>query len=429
MAMQRKGAIEVLGGWCFILSLALVCGMDARPTRPVVERLRDTARTIERDAGPMEETNAAGPMERDARPRESNSRLVETISQPSRAPMPPSPSLSSPPPSYLTVHSSKYWTRLDSDLPEESDSTGLYHLTSSTTLFSQEDGMEFASKVHRERIVHLSAGCGRGKNRIATLSDGTKMCCRYRDVQWKEVRGEFYSYHFNNLLGLFNAPPATLLRVNLSSPQWDEVVGEVLEAGWTDHATIVVTLFVEDLEGETFPLVLRNMETVVTNNAMTGASPAEKERLLQWSDLVIFDFIVGHSDRIFNSLFNLQWNNKMLQRPVHNLLKTKERKKLLLFDNESGFWFGYKMKGSHYQLQEKFLKNLCIFRSKTIKIVRSLLYSNGDLVSASEGLEDYIKKMDVRSYNMVEPLQSDQSQEFETRLKLVLEQVDKCRGI
>ncbi len=125
------------------------------------------------------------PMERDARPRESNSRLVETISQPSRTPMPPSPSLSSPHlPSYLTVHSSKYWTRLDSDLPEESDSTGLYHLASSTT---QEDGMEFASKVHRERIVHLSAGCGRGKNRIATLSDGTKMCCRYRDVMTVET--------------------------------------------------------------------------------------------------------------------------------------------------------------------------------------------------------------------------------------------------
>lgn len=328
----------------------------------------------------------------------------------------------------------RFWTRWDSDAeivqnPNEEDST----------VFTAEDGVNFALKMHKDRIVSLTAGCGRGKNRLGTLADGTKFCCRYRELQWRDIRGEFYAYHLNNLLEIYNAPPATLLKVNFSSPQWGGVADSARDAGWSNRMTIIATLFVEELVEESFPPVLTKSDNaIVTNEYLNSASPEERSLIMQWSDLLVFDFIVGHSDRVFNSLFNLQWNNLMLQRPVHNLLKTKRSQKLILFDNESGFWFGYKMgwrEPSNFEMQERFLKKMCIFRDRTLQRLRYLLRGNETvspasgvaLESPSQRLDRYIKDTDLGSFQMVEPLGAEQRQEFESRLRLVLKQVGKCR--
>lgn len=316
------------------------------------------------------------------------------------------------------------WTRLNSD--EMASRTDESHNVGSNKFFTLEDGLDFISKIHKDKFVSLKRGCGRGKNMLATLSDGTKVCCRYRDIQWRYIRGEFYSYHLNNFLGLFNAPPASLVKVNYSSPQWEAVADEAKEAGWKDHATIVVNLFIEELTDENFPLVLRD-DITVTQDHTNGISKSEKDRLLQWSDLIIFDFIVGHNDRIFCNLFNLQWNNKMMKKPVHNLLKRRKDNKLFLFDNESGFWMGYaigRKEPSKYELQARFLKKMCVFRDETIKRVKYLLHK-GD--SPSKWLQNYIKKMDRRSFQMIQSLDSNEKEEFESRLKLVIEQVKKCK--
>lgn len=331
----------------------------------------------------------------------------------------------------------EFWTRWDSDRDnvQEVDSEH------GSGIFSAEDGSIFASKLRREKVVSLGIGCGRGKNRLATLADGTRFCCRYREVQWRDIRGEFYAYHLNNLLGLHNAPPATLIKVNFSSPQWQGVASLARDAGWSDHATIIATLFVEDLVPETFPPVLtRSDSQLVTKEYLNSVSSKEQSRILQWSDLVVFDFVVGHSDRIFNSLFNLQWNKRMLQRPVHNLLKTKHGEKLLLFDNESGFWMGYKMgwkEASKYEMQERFLKKMCVFRDRTLQRLGYLVHGNqtvaptpgadvGDAESPSQRLDRYIKDADLKSFQMVELLGREQRQEFESRLRLVLKQVETC---
>lgn len=328
----------------------------------------------------------------------------------------------------------QFWTRWDSDdeiarNPHEDDSS----------VFTAEDGVEFSSKMRKDKIVSLTAGCGRGKNRLGTLADGTKFCCRYRELQWREIRGEFYAYHLNNLLGIYNAPPATLLKVNFSSPQWRGVADSAREAGWSNHMTVVATLFMEELAAETFPPVLtKSDDAVVTNEYLNGASAEEKSRIMQWSDLLVFDFIMGHSDRVFNSLFNLQWNKHMLQRPVHNLLKTKQGQKLLLFDNESGFWLGYKMgwrEASKFEMQERFLKKMCVFRDRTLQRLRYLLRGNetvspdsgADLESPSQRLDRYIKETDLGSFQMVEPLGAEQRQEIDSRLRHVLKQVEKCQ--
>lgn len=297
-------------------------------------------------------------------------------------------------------------------------------------LFTLEDGINFAMKVRSHKITSLETGCGRGKNRLAMLDDGTKVCCRYRDLQWREIRGEFYSYHLNNLLGLYNSPPAVLVKVNYSSPQWELVTSSLKEALWMDHSTIVITLFVEDLTEEAIPQVLRKKNTLISNGDLNELSLPEQNRLLQWSDLIVFDFVIGHSDRIFNTLLNLQWYAKMLDRNVHNLWKTKRNNQFLLLDNESGFWMGYKLgweEEKMFEMQENFLAKLCVFRSSTVNRIKHLIHGNGDLGSARERLKRYISNVDPQSFQKLESLNLKQGQEFESRLKQVEEQIEKCK--
>jgi len=45
--------------------------------------------------------------------------------------------------------------------------------------------------------------------------------------------------------------------------------------------------------------------------------------LLQWSDLVVFDYITGNLDRMVSHLHSLQWDNDAMKRPVHNLMQDK----------------------------------------------------------------------------------------------------------
>ena len=328
----------------------------------------------------------------------------------------------------------EFWTRWDSDTEIAQDTD-----PQASSVFTTKDGADFGLKMHKDRIVSLVEGCGRGKNRLGMLADGTKFCCRYRELQWREIRGEFYAYHLNTLLGLHNAPPATLLKVNFSSPQWSGVVNSARKAGWSNHVTIVATLFVDELVPEKLPSVFAESDSaLVTEDYLKSVSPEEKSRILQWSDLIVFDFVMGHSDRIFNTLFNLQWNELMLQKPVHNLLKTKRGNKLLLFDNESGFWFGYKIgwrEASKLEMQGRFLKRMCVFRPRTLQSLRYLLHGDGTTTpgtgatseSPSQRLDRYIKGIDLRSFQMVEPLDIKSRSEFESRLRLVLKQVEMCQ--
>lgn len=305
------------------------------------------------------------------------------------------------------------------------------HVETSAKLFTLEDGINFAAKVRSHKVTSLERGCGRGKNRLAVLDDGTKVCCRYRDLQWREIRGEFYSYHFNNMLGLFNSPPAVLVMVNYSSPQWELVTDSLKEALWMDHSTIVITLFVEDLTKEAIPQALRKANNLVGEGDTNDLSLSELDRLMQWSDLIVFDFVIGHSDRIFNTLLNLQWYSEMMDRNVHNLWKTKKSRRFLLLDNESGFWMGYKLgweDKKKFEMQERFLTKLCVFRTSTVNRIKYLIRGNEDFGSATERLERYILNADPQSFQMLESLNLKQGQEFEARLKGVEKRIEECKA-
>ena len=299
-------------------------------------------------------------------------------------------------------------------------------------LGSENAGRAFVEKVHSLRVASLEKGCGRMKNMLAMLEDGTRVCCRYRD-NGSELRGEIFSYYLNGLLGLWNAVPATAVSVNMSSEQWVGVQEAATEAGWKDGAVIVMSFFVENTEEEYMLSPFKNDRSPTltashfTDVSLTGV---EKRRLVQWSDMILFDFLIGHTDRLFNTLLNLQWNRRMMEYPVHNLKKTKSSSNLVLFDNESGLGIGFtaaQQNQEYYRLQSFFLKRLCAFRRDTIKALLELASVKGSPPSAV--LTSYIQEVDPNSYAILPKWKTMSQTEFNSRVLTAQMRLDECAAL
>ena len=313
---------------------------------------------------------------------------------------------------------SVFWSKeLDSEL-------------SRSNLFSYKGGQDFSAKVHSEMVVKLETGCGRPRNLLATLADGTVVCCRYRENQFRELRGDLYSYHLSGYLGLWNVPPTAIVSVNFSSKQWSRVAARAKEEGWKDGSVVAMSLFVNDLSDVYIPPLLRDImhknETITRDSlAAINLGRSQQRELMQWSDMALFDFFIGHTDRIFNTLYNYQWNKNMMEKKVHNLLKTSDGR-LVLIDNESGFWMGYAMGAKdplRYALQEQLLGKFCIFHKSTVERIESLTQGNSKMATK---LEDYIKMADLQSFKLMEPLNLIQRTEFDSRVSISRELIDEC---
>lgn len=92
--------------------------------------------------------------------------------------------------------------------------------------------------------------------------------------------------------------------------------------------------------------------------------------LAQWSDLVIFDYLIAHLDRVVNNMYNYQWNPEIMEAPAHNLAKDQHSELLLFLDNESGLLHGYRLLNKYQAYHSLLLQNICIFRRSTIDQVR-----------------------------------------------------------
>lgn len=293
------------------------------------------------------------------------------------------------------------------------------------SLFDSDRGREFLTHVRTKRVVQLQRGCGRMKNRMATFEDGTKACCRYRD-SLRDLRGDIYAYHLSGLMELWNTPPVAVVKADFSGKQLERVIEDAKDAGWMDGGYFIMSLYVNDLGEEYIPNVFKKVDSKLTSASVDNCTDEEKVNLMQWSDMVVFDFLLGHVDRIFSHLINLQWNSKMMDRAVYNLEKT-DSGTLVLLDNESAFWMGYmsgRSKASNYALQLEFLKRTCLFRESTVAAVNKLLSSaRPDII-----LEEFVKAHDPFSYEAMPKLNMREREDFKLRLQAVVEQVQTCGG-
>ena len=300
-------------------------------------------------------------------------------------------------------------------------------------LFSEEDRSTLAKKMRKLKVVSLEPGCGRMKNRLATLEDGTLVCCRYRE-NGNQLRGDLYAYYFNRLLGIWNVPATVAVKLDLTGKQWHNVSKEAKQAGWKNGVSIIASQVIGDLEDEYFPPELLNTSAAVPLTAQVSLSTSSHgmKRLMEWTDMITFDYIIGHNDRLFNALLNSKWNSHMMEKPVHNLKKMTSSSDLVLLDNESGFDFGYvvaQQKEEYRRLQIVFLERICVFRRPTISALTKLgrdTDSGGGTPSPSAQLEDYIRRIDLQSFTAVRKWRTQSQTEFDARVRRTLERVHDC---
>ena len=295
-------------------------------------------------------------------------------------------------------------------------------------LFTEKVARAFMTKVHSLRVITLEKGCSTSKhrNRLATLEDGTHVCCRTNNI------GNVYSYHLNRLLGLWNIPPVTAVKLNLTSDQWSSVQEVARLARWRDGSIMLVELFVDDLKEENILPYFTENSTSVLSVPMVYTlplAPVEKRRMIQWIDMILFDFLIGHTDRVFHNLYHHH-----MDKPVKNLYKTPSSQ-LLLIDNECAFACGYpggmyniKPSPRKYGLQASMLRRTCAFRGQTLK---ALLRVNGS--SPFTVLQKYVEETDPYIYSVVGPVRKRILETLDTamseRVQEIVDRLKECQSV
>ena len=216
-------------------------------------------------------------------------------------------------------------------------------------------------------LKQINPGCGRMENRVGILSDGSRICIRYR-INFEQIQGEVYSHFLSKLLGIRNVLEPKLLLINQTGDFWRRI--NIKENSWDNMKVVTATKFIKNT------LPVRLPDAVLKGNFRIGLSTSFcgldnktnmgiKMFLFQWSDLVIFDYLIGNFDRVVSNMFNLQWYSRSMVEPIENLMQLKNGM-LLFIDNEEGFSHGYRLLDRYEGFLVKLIQNMCIFRKETV---------------------------------------------------------------
>ncbi|XP_029379011.1 four-jointed box protein 1 [Echeneis naucrates] len=238
--------------------------------------------------------------------------------------------------------------------------------------FTKEYARDWRERARAYRIVKLEPGCGRISNQLATFADGSKACVRY-GINADQVQGETLTYYLASLLGITNLPPLVLSQVNRDSEQWAAVSSRVDGLQWSDRAVVSLTEWVSNLTGVVTPAPLRQessgLHPVLAE--LRNKTTAELLELMQWSDLIMFDYLTANFDRLVSNLFSLQWDSRVMERDTNNLLQTP-RGDLVFVDNEAGLVHGFRVLNMWEKYHSTVLSSVCVFRKRTTQRVMEL---------------------------------------------------------
>ncbi|XP_039147604.1 extracellular serine/threonine protein kinase four-jointed [Drosophila simulans] len=322
------------------------------------------------------------------------------------------------------------------------------------------------------RVVRLEQGCGRMQNRMVVFADGTRACARYRQ-NTDQIQGEIFSYYLGQLLNISNLAPSAATVVDTSTPNWAAALGDITQAQWKERRPVVLTRWLSDLEPAGIPQpfqplerhlnkhdvwnLTRHMqserqaqsqphgllkrlgaasspgsahqsnaieETGTGTETANGALVQRLIELAQWSDLIVFDYLIANLDRVVNNLYNFQWNADIMAAPAHNLARQSASQLLVFLDNESGLLHGYRLLKKYEAYHSLLLDNLCVFRRPTIDALRRLRAAG-----AGRRLRDLFERTTSAGVRDVLPSLPDKSVKILVeRIDRVLGQVQKCQG-
>ncbi|XP_055952559.1 extracellular serine/threonine protein kinase four-jointed-like [Argiope bruennichi] len=253
-------------------------------------------------------------------------------------------------------------------------------------------------------VLKVEEGCGRMQNRLVTLAEGGKSCCRYRHNN-DQIQGEIFSFYLGRLLGIRNLSPSSLALVDARTRRWSSAASQIALAQWSSERPVVLTQFVENLQPAYIPQHFREKDKRRLHpifQDLGNLTASDISELVQWTDLVVFDYLTANLDRVVNNLYNERWNPGMMKQPTHNLAKTPEG--LLLFlDNESGLLHGYRLLEKYEHFHRALLDGLCVFKKDTVDAVDKLHHGNvGHLLKKSflendPGMFDWLPFLPDRS--------------------------------
>ncbi|CAJ1057418.1 four-jointed box protein 1 [Xyrichtys novacula] len=238
--------------------------------------------------------------------------------------------------------------------------------------FTEEYAQAWRDRARTQPVVKLEPGCGRISNQLATFADGTKACVRY-GINADQVQGETLTYYLASLLGITNLPPLILSQLSADSEQWDAVRARIDGLQWSDGAVVSLTKWVSNLTGVVTPAPLRQESSGLhpVLHELWNKTTAELLELMQWSDLIIFDYLTANFDRLVSNLFSLQWDSRVMERDTNNLLKTP-RGDLVFIDNEAGLVHGFRVLNMWEKYHSTVLSSVCVFRKRTTQRVAEL---------------------------------------------------------
>lgn len=211
--------------------------------------------------------------------------------------------------------------------------------------------------------------------------------------------GEVLSFYLARLIQVVRVPPSTLARPD--HPRWVAAAPQMERAGWGNAPVVVLTPWLPGLVRDHMPVSLLNALTTNTTLGLTTeevgegtekdtripslreASEGELVRLLQWSDLLLFDFLTANYDRVAYMLdaAEEEGRSEVLAGTVHNLVRNRATGGLWLLDNESGLVDGYTLlygRGDPAQatrfaaFHRRLLRTMCVFRRTTVEAVLGL---------------------------------------------------------
>lgn len=267
-------------------------------------------------------------------------------------------------------------------------------------------------------VVKIEEGCGRMQNRLVTFRDASKACARYR-LNTDQIQGDIFSYYLARVLNVSNIPPTILARVDALSSKWRTVHLQLSLAQWADSKLVVLTQYINGLMPAHIPSEFREegRRLEPTLASLGSKSTSELCELVQWSDLIVLDYLTANLDRVINNMFNRQWNDQMMSNPAHNL-EQKADGSLVFLDNESGLFHGYRLLDKYSAFHRTLLQSLCVFRSSTAETIKRLHQSSsiGDelhsLFTSSEAFHKYLPAIPEKNLKILQQRLGDVNQQI-----------------
>ncbi|EDW01839.1 extracellular serine/threonine protein kinase four-jointed [Drosophila grimshawi] len=336
------------------------------------------------------------------------------------------------------------------------------------------------------QVVRLEHGCGRMQNRLVVFADGTRACARYRQntdqiqgeifsyylgqllnisnlapsaatvidtttpnwsaalgditqAQWKEHRPVVLTRWLADLEPAGIPQPFQPLERHLNKYDVWNITQQMQRDATTTIMSRGLLKRLEAANSQTDAHQSRMLEesssnielssTAAASSTSSSSSSSPSSALLQrlielaqWSDLIVFDYLIANLDRVVNNLYNFQWNADIMAAPAHNLARQSDTQLLVFLDNESGLLHGYRLLKKYEAYHSLLLDNLCIFRRPTIQALQRLRAEG-----AGRQLRDLFERTTSPNVRDVLPSLPDKSIKIlAERIDRVLAQVHKC---